>query len=93
MGIRSYKNLPRLLVSGSMCSDPCKAYGDPARKNAKQQRQDRAAVVLQVVRDLCEKGGYPGRKKVDAALRIHGAALIRPEYMQVYPVALLDNSE
>lgn len=62
------------------------------RKTADRERQERAAVV-QVVQDLCEKGEYPGRKKVDAALRTRGAALIRPELMQVYRSALLDKPE
>ncbi|MBI5461097.1 MAG: TniQ family protein [Gammaproteobacteria bacterium] len=62
------------------------------RKSAERQRRDRAAVV-QAVRDLKEQGEYPGRKKVDAALRAQGVALIRPELMQVYRAALLDKPE
>ena len=63
------------------------------KRKTTERRSEEYAAVFQVVRILRENGEYPGRKKVDAALRVRGAALIRPDLMQAYHSALLDNPE
>lgn len=40
--------------------------------------------VVAVVREMIGRGEYPGRRKVDEALRRRGASLVRPELREAY---------
>lgn len=63
------------------------------QRAARQARQERHRhAVAAAVEQLISNGVYPGRKKVEAAVRARGASLIEPQNYTTYRNALRSSS-